>query len=195
MAVDNDNTGKIDDPQDTAQNERIKAILRRREEVLEARDRAKDQYYLSDIPQERAVMHYQSRLETLIVDLHNKFRHELVEGETDFWRDKEIATVEIPPPPALTDDENLAPGEEAPTPKHATITGLSWFISHDPVIRREFTVRGWNPPRELSEPSEVVLGFEVIDEAVMACFEFMNSLGIDADIEPEPYMGGEEPGL
>jgi len=42
--VDNRQNGQIEDPQDTAQNERIKAILRRREEVLEARDRAKDQY-------------------------------------------------------------------------------------------------------------------------------------------------------
>jgi hypothetical protein len=195
MAVDNTNTGQIDDPQDTAQNERIKAILRRREEVLEARDRAKDQFYMGNTAQERAVMHYQSRLETLIVDLHNKFRNELVQGETDFWEEVEIATVEVPPPPALTDDDNLAPGEEAPTAKRVTIRGLSWFITHDPVLVREFAVRGWNPPRELSEPSEVVLGFEVIDEAVMQCFEFMNTLGIDADIEPEPYMGGEEPGL
>jgi hypothetical protein len=195
VAVDNSNTGQIDDPQDTAQNERIKAILRRREEVLEARDRAKDQFYLGDIPRERAVMHYQSRLQTLLVDLRNKFSHELLKADKDYWESAEIATVEVPPPPALTDDDNLAPGEEPPAAKQVPIHGLSWFINHQPVIRREFTVSGWNPPRELSEPSEVVLGFEVIDEAVMTCFDFMNTLGIDADVTADTYTADGDPGI
>jgi hypothetical protein len=193
--VDNRQNGQIEDPQDTAQNERIKAILRRREEVLEARDRAKDQYYIKEVPLVRAVTHYQSRLETLIVDLRNKFRHELVQGDVDWWNGVPIDTVEIPPPPELIDDDALAPGEEPPTAKKEHIHGLSWFIDNNPVLARDFTVYGWNPPGKMTETSEVVLGFEVIDEAVMTCFDFMDTLGIDAKLTPETYTADGEPDL
>lgn len=179
-------TGRIDDPEDQSQNKRINSLLNRRDVVLEARDVAKDEYHLGEATKEQAIRHYQSRLETLIVDLWTKFKNDLIEDGEKYLKSKEIATVEIPPPPGLVpSNEDLAAGVTPPEPKEEKIKGLLWFKNNDPVIQRSFTTHTWNPPGEKTMPNRVVLDFRILDEAVATCFEFMDKAGIDADIEED----------
>jgi hypothetical protein len=187
--------GHVEDPEDSSQTERIGTILRRRDEVLEARDRAKDQFTLGDIDKGRAVMHYQSRLETLLIDISTKFEAELAAAETDYFGGVDIATVRIAPPESLTREADLAPGVSPPEPVAFVIEGLSWFINNDPVVSHEFSVRAWNPPREIRESAQVVLDFRHIDQAVMQAFQFLDEIGLDVEMRLQDYHADEGPGI
>lgn len=187
--------GKVEDPEDKSQIERIGNLLERRNEVLRARDRAKDEYQMGDASKIQAISHYQARLETLILDLWTKFNHDLIEGGGEYLSDKHIATIEIPPPPeANMDSEHVAPGAELPDAKTVDIEGLLWFKDNNPVIKRQFTVRTWNPPGQQTFPNQRVLGFDILDDAVAVCFEFMDEAGIDLDITAQEYTAEGDPG-
>lgn len=188
--------GKINDPEDKSQNRRIESLLRRREALLEARDLAKDEYQLNNAPKEKAIRHYQSRLESLVLDLYTKFNSDMIETGEDYLYNEHIVTVEIPPPPGLVESmSDLAAGADLPSPKTEEIKGLLWFKDNEPVITKSFTVTTWNPPTEQTVTNQAVLDFSVLDEAVALCFEFMDEAGIDADLAAADYTGDEGPGL
>lgn len=177
-------TGKIDDPEDASQKKRINSLLARREEVLEARSVAMDEYTLGDATKQQAIMHYQSRLQNLILDLWTKFKNDLIDEGEKYLKEEQIATVTVPPPPELiAEQRDLAAGEPAPEPKREEIIGLEWFIHNQPIIQKTFTAHTWNPPGETTATNRVILNFNVLDDAVVTCFEFMDEAGIDADIE------------
>jgi len=188
--------GKVEDPDNKSQQERIKNLLRRREEVLEARDRAKDEYQMGDSSKIQAVSHYQSRLETLILDLWTKFNHDLIDGGNEYLHKRHISKVEVPPPPeAQLGADDMAAGAEGPDKKKENIEGLLWFKDNEPVIEKSFTVTLWNPPGQHTFTNQRVLGFDILDEAVAVCFEFMDEAGIDLDITAEEYTAEGDPGI
>lgn len=173
----------IDDPEELSQKTRVRELLERRKDVLEARNTSKDEELLGGVSHLDALGHYQTHLETLILDLWTKF-YGTKEGK-QYLKNEDIATVQVPPPSEVPTGDDLAPGADAPEPKTVTITGLEWFVENEPVIRKSFTARAWNPPREQTFTNTVVLDRSVLDKAVAKCFEFMNEVGIDADFDDE----------
>jgi len=181
---------EIDDPEELSQTKRIREILDRRRGVLEARDRAMDEATLGEVQKRRALQHYQSRIESLILDLWTKFEQVDVEGDTeetgiDYLERKEIDTIVVQPPNSLLPHEGdgLAPGVNYPDAKHETITGLRWFIDHDPVITKSFTVTSWDPPGEQTGMNSTYVPIRTLDKALLACMEFIDKAGIDAKFE------------
>lgn len=176
----------IDDPEELSQKTRIRNILERRKDVLEARNMSKDEELLGSATYQDALGHYQNHLETLIIDLWTKFKE--TDTGTEYLERKHIADVEVPPPPELLPDEesDYAAGADVPDTKEVSIHGLSWFVDSEPVVTAEFTTTTWNPPGERKETNGRLIPRHVIDKALTITLEFMNDAGVDAD------LGGEE---
>lgn len=179
----------IDDPEEYSQKKRVRDLLERRNEVIEARNRAIDEQTLGSASEQVALRHYQSRIESLIIDLYTKFGGLETDGDgdgdgTDYLTEEPIDTVTIYPPEEILPDtdDDMAPGVEPPGPKQETIYGLEWFIDNEPVVAAEFTTYSWNPPGERTAVGQRFVPTRTLDKALLACMEFMDSVGIDADL-------------
>jgi len=187
----NDPDIRIDDPEELSQTQRIREILNRRQGVLEARDRAYDETIAGEVGDEQAIAHYQSRLESLILDLWTKF--ETLELEDDdegrtgeyYLKEVHIDTIEVPPPAELMpdSDDDILDGAEPPTPKTVSIDGLQWFIENDPYVRASFSVESWNPPGTRTATNARHIPIKTLDKADVKINEFIDKAGIDADFE------------
>jgi len=214
MARNQDAEFVIDDPEELSQKTRIRELLQRRKDVLDARSRSKDEELLGGVDHMDAIGHYQNHVETLILDLWTKFTSvktsddTKTEPETDggqsigeyYLYAVPIETVQVPPPPEMPCGTDLAPSADTPEAKPETIKGLKWFVENDPFVTKSFTVRSFNPPGERTFTNTVPIPRSVLDKAVANCFEFMDEVGIDADFddEGEPIIrdfdqSGEEP--
>lgn len=173
----------IDDPEKLSQNKRIKEILNRRSGVIDARNEAIDAYLTGELTKQQAITVYHSRIVSLILDLYSKFRNADDDAGEDYLYHDEIATVTIHPPRSLMPDSehDLAAGASTPDSKTRTIEGLTWFVENDPVVTATFSVYRWNPPGEQSDINQSVLDFDTLDQAFMACMDFIDEAGIDAD--------------
>lgn len=194
----------IDDPEELSQTTRIREILSRRADVLEARNRAVDEAALGGATPQQAVMHYQSRLESLILDLWTKFEDSDITAEppeggswgpdgvdvsygTNLLVYEPIDTVEIPPPPELVPDSSgrLPPGRDPPEPKTVTIAGLRWFIENDPVVSAEFEAVLLRPPGRRTATNERFIPIRTLDKGLTVAMKFINALGVDADLQEQ----------
>jgi len=180
---------QIDDPEELSQKTRIREILNRRTNVIDARDRAFDAMALGDASRQQAVGFYRSRIESLILDLWTKFENDDLDEGEKYLKSATIDTVTVPPPEPLQPGQrdNFAPGETAPDPKRVDIQGLEWFINNDPIVSATFTARMWNPPKQVTMSNSAVIPRSLLDKATTLCFEFMNEAGVDA-------TSGEEDG-
>ena len=194
MATENtfngDEPPRIDDPEELSQQKRITELLNRRQAVLDARDRAVDEYTLGKATEQQALQHYQSRIESLILDLWTKFETGDTDDETtgeDYLYNVEIDTITVSPPADLipADERDMAAGADIPNPKHANVRGLYWFIQNEPVVSRTFTIHSWNPPREQTATNQRYVPFRTLDRALALCLKFMDDAGIDADFEDD----------
>lgn len=175
---------QIDDPEELSQKKRINELLTRRKTVIDARDEAFDAQLMGQANREEALAFYRSRIESLIIDLWTKFRNEDLESGTKFLEEKEIDTVEVPPPAELLPGEggDLGPGEKPPRPKYITINGLKWFLEQDGQIRVPFTARLHDPPGKHTVHQEMNIPISTLDKALLTCIEFLDEAGIDADL-------------
>jgi hypothetical protein len=176
----------IDDPDELSQKQRVRELLDRRTDVLEARNRGKDEELLGAADYMVSLGHYQNHLESLIMDLWTKLT-EREDGE-EYLHDKHIATITVQPPDELIPGNNsdFAPGETAPDPKTVSIHGLKWFVNNEPAVSQTFTAQMWNPPRTVTKANTRPLPRSALDKATTLCFEFMNEADIDASV------GGED---
>lgn len=174
----------INDPEEYSQKRRVRELLERRAEVIEARNRAIDEQTLGGVSEMRALRHYQSRIESLIIDLYTKFGNLETESGEDYLTDKHIDSVIIPPPDEILpdSDDDMAPGAEPPEPQTEQIYSLEWFIEREPVVSAEFTTYSWNPPGQQTEMGQRHIPIRTLDKALLNCIEFMDKMGIDADI-------------
>lgn len=173
---------EIDDPGELSQKTRIRELLSRRTNVIDARDRAFDAMTLGEATQRQALGFYRSRVESLILDLWTKFENEDLDEGKQFLDTVDIDTIVVHPPEEL-DADNLAAGEEPPQPKQEAIKGLKWFIENDGPIRVEFTARSWSPPGKRTVVAEQPLPRRTLDRALVACMEFIDVAGIDVSID------------
>jgi hypothetical protein len=177
---------RIDDPEELSQKQRIREILDRRKQTLEARDEAKMSTLMGDVSEEDALLYYRSHLEGLIYELWNVFRNLDNDDGKKYLADKELGTVVIHPPDELmnavgTWDSGVTP----PQPKQHTIQGLRWYIDRGDTVEATFTIQSFDPPQERSETVERVLYWNELDTGLRACLEFMHIAGIDADLAEE----------
>ncbi len=181
---------EVDDPEDLSQKKRVRDLLNRRNDVIEARNMALDEQLLGEANQQQALAHYQSRIESLIIDLYTKFAGYNDEDSDEnlgeeYLQEVQIDTIEIPPPPEMQQktQTDLAPGESLPESKTVEIRGLEWFIENEPVVTKHFTVKSWNPPQEMTVPNSRLIPFRTLDKALLKCTEFMDEIGIDAQLD------------
>lgn len=203
MASDHPQTEyRINDPEELSQQQRIKELLERRRDVLDARNQSFDAELLGDVNHAEAVSFYRSRVESLIMDLWTKFTSDPsatakradgagAESGTNTeeigrqYLDREVIDeIEIPPPDELrpTGNGGLAPGADPPDPKTVTIRGLRWFIENDGTIQVPFSAELYDPPGEKTEVREVAVPRETLDQALLKCIEFLDEIGVDADL-------------
>lgn len=184
MSTDEQPERIIDDPESYSQQKRVRDLLDRRNDVLEARNRALDEETLGGATSEEALRHYQSRIESLVMDLYTKFGGLAEESGTKYLEDEPIDTVIIPPPEELLPDVggDMASGAEPPEPQTETIYGLEWFIDNEPIVAKEFSVYSWNPPGKQTAINQRHIPFRTLDKAFMSCMQFMDEMGIDADL-------------
>jgi len=191
MAADQPDEYRIDDPEELSQKKRINELLSRRQAVLDARDTAIDEAVLGQASEEQAIQHYQSRIESLILDLWTKFESKTIEGSEskgrEYLEEVLIDEVMVPPPAELLPDSqnDLAAGADPPEPKTVEIQGLEWFIENEPVVSETFTTYSWNPPGEQTAANTRTIPFKTLDKALVYCLKFMDETGIDADFEKE----------
>jgi len=178
----------INDPEELSQKKRITELLNRRTGVIDARNQAKDEYNTGTIRKEQALMVYQSRIESLVIDLWTKFKKRDGTNGEKILTDETIAKVTVYPPETLLPGggNELANGAEEPDPKEVSIDGLQWFIDNDPVVEAPFEAFMWNPPGKRTAVGTTVLDFNVLDQALLKVMEFIDETGIDADFDEDP---------
>lgn len=178
----------INDPDELSQKKRITELLNRRSGVIDARNQAKDEYHAGVISKEQALMVYQSRIESLVIDLWTKFKNKEGDNGKKILTDEPIAHVTVYPPDTLlpNDDTDVAEGADIPDPKTVSINGLQWFIHNDPVVEVPFEAFLWNPPGKKRDMGRTVLDFNVLDQALLKVMEFIDETGIDADFDEDP---------
>lgn len=178
----------INDPEELSQKKRITELLNRRTGVIDARNQAKDEYYGGGISKQQALMVYQSRIESLVIDLWTKFKNKEGTNGKEILTDETIAEVTVYPPETLlpNGDNDLANGADTPDPKIVSINGLQWFIDNDPVVEAPFEAFMWNPPGKRTDIGTTVLDFNVLDQALLKVMEFIDETGIDADFDEDP---------
>lgn len=194
MSTDSENPEefRIGDPEDISQAKRIHELLSRRSGVIDARDAATDALAFGEADEQTAKSYYQSRIESLIIDLWTKFENSDMESGQEYLESADIDTVQVPPPEELlpSSDGDMAAGEDVPDPKAVTIQGLQWFIDNEPVVAAEFTAYTWNPPGERTVPNHRMLPWSTLDRALIMCMKFIDETGIDADLQVEEGDAG-----
>lgn len=176
---------QVDDPDELSQRTRIKEVLKRRTDVINARDQAFDAMTLGQASEDQALNFYRRRIESLIIDLWTQFKNEDIEAGKKYLFQEKVDTVEVPPPKELQDAANMAPGVSVPDAKKKTIHGLYWFVNNGPVIREEFTAQTWDPPGQSTFISERAIPARTLDKALMKCMEFIDATGIDIDVRQD----------
>jgi len=132
------------------------------------------------------MLHYQSRIESLILDLWTKFESLDVDEGAEYLESKQVDTVKVYPPPELDlGDDDFAAGVDQPEPKEVPIYGLKWFIENEPIVTAEFTANTWNPPGEQTQTNGRYVPIRTLDKALINCLKFIDESGIDADIEKD----------
>lgn len=176
---------KIGDPEEISQKKRIHELLSRRKNVIDARDAAVDAVKFGQATEQTAREYYQSRIESLVIDLWTKFENSDMEKGKQYLESEPIDSFQVEPPAELlpADRSDLAAGAEYPDPKEYAIEGLNWFIEHDAVIEVPFTAYTWNPPGERTVSQQVLIPWESLDRGLITAMKFIDETGIDADLE------------
>lgn len=173
----------IDDPEDISQKQRIKEILDRRRETLEARNMAKAEVKLGSLDELNAQSYYRTHLESLIYEIWNVLQN--IEGDVgdEYLDERPEIVLPIDPPQELVERiDETDDGVQIPGPKYVRGSGLRWFIEAPDVVSREFRVQTYEPPGEVTAVGEAVVGWEQLDKGLRTALEFINVAGIDADL-------------
>lgn len=172
----------IDDPEDISQKQRIKEILERRANTLEARNMAKMEVLLGDLDEERALLYYRSHLESLIYELWNVFENMQSDAAEKYLHEKPKVELRVDPPKELLEKvDDTDEGVGMPQPQYVRGSGLGWFVEAPERITREFSVQSFDPPGKVTETGETLIGWQELDAGLRAAFEFINEADIDAN--------------
>lgn len=185
---------EVKDGNELSNKSRIRDLLQRRKEVLDARNDARAEMQVNGGNPVSALEIYYTYLTGFIMDLWTK----LVETEAGvkLLKTQPIHQFTIHPPQEKVEKIQAANGVEPPEPKIVTIKGLNWLLQRNSVIvTADFEVQLWNPPGTKTIHARQPIPWTALDRAFIGCQEYMNEIGVDADLHLENYDGGDEPGL
>lgn len=189
----------VDDPDKISQTTRIRELLERRRNAIDAAEEAGIAAVSGELSPEQARMFYLQRLRSLIIDLWTKFGDGQQadegnkEGDDDkstaknYLDDYKIGEMQVPVPeslPTSVRDRRLAPGASPPEPKVVEVNGLGWFVRNDFPLEVGWQVRAMTGGGHSvqSETVAVVPPMSLLNDALIACTEFMDEMGIDVEI-------------
>jgi len=184
----------VDDANELSNKSRIRDLLDRRKELLDARNEARAEMQVNGGDRLAALEIYHTYLTGLIIDLWTK----LVETKagSQLLQEKVIHTFSIHPPQEDLAEIKAAPGVEEPEAKEVTIRGLQWFLQQNSVVVTEsFDLRTWNPPGTSTIQARQPIPWAALNRAHIACLEYMNEIGVDADLNLDNYTADEGPGV
>jgi hypothetical protein len=194
----------IDDPNESAQDARIRDLIQRRREVIDAARTAERLAVTGEASPEDARQLFLAELRALIMDLWPTLRREFdgaylgeeyIEDGSEH-EPKDIGTFAVDPPASLPSDpgdEDLTPGASPAQPYPIDVDGLAWFIKVEPPIEVSWSVRTMNGgPGFQRETVQTVPPTWVLNEGLNLCSEFMAEIGIDLEVMAEEYSGEGE---
>jgi len=184
---------EVDDANELSNKSRIRDLLDRRKEVLNARNEARVEMKMNG-DQIAALEIYHTYLTGLIVDLWTK----LVETRAgmQLLQDEKIHSFEIKPPQSQMDNIRPAAGVEEPDSELIIINGLNWFLQQNSVVVSEtFKIRSWDPPGTTEIEAKQPIPWAALDRAFIGCQEYMNEIGVDADLHLDNYTADDGPGV
>jgi hypothetical protein len=203
--TDDDTRRTVDDPEESAQDARIRGLIQRRREAIDAARTAERLTVAGEAKAEDARQLFLAELRALIMDLWPTLRREFdgayLGGEYvgDDVDPKAIGTFTVDPPESLPterNDDRLTPGASPAMPKQIKVDGLAWFVQIEVPIEVRWRVRtmtggpGWQTEVVQTAPPTWVL-----NAGLNHCSEFMAEIGIDLEMKAEDYEGGGDPGL
>lgn len=198
-------TPRVDDPEDYTQNERLKQLMRSRQQVSDVRSRAREMRLNHSINEEREALYYRTAVENYLMELRPLFHQNDSSRSSQFWTEEKLGEVTISPfrrvnnsiGPAeyiltkkyRSSDEATRYAEVNPERKQIEVVGLTSVLELPERLSGEFecvtqsAVSGKQPEtRSLS----TVIHKPVLDKAVQVADRFRSELGIDLD------SGGEQ---
>jgi len=185
---------EVDDANELSNKSRIRDLLNRRKEVLNARNDARAEMRVNNQDGMMALEIYHTYLTGLIIDLWTK----LVETRAgmQLLQEETIHTFSVSPPEQEIRKLQSAMGVEAPAPKVVTINGLNWFLRQNSVMITEtFDIQTWSPPGTTTVEAQQPIPWAALDRAYIACEEYMNEIGVDAELNLDNYTGEDGPGV
>lgn len=177
---------KIDDPDELSQTHRIRELLQRRAHALDVGEEAARAMLSGDLERDEARMVFLQAIRSLILDLYTKLDGVTDEEGRSYLSNHPIGTLTVDVPGSLPQnarDERLAPGASPPQPREFGVEGLQWFVEHDFPFQVAFRVRTMHgQPGVDTETVDVFPPMQLLYQALVACEEAMDDLGIDAEI-------------
>lgn len=202
--TDDDPDRTIEDPNESAQDTRIRQLIQRRRDVIDAKVTATQLQVTGGAGVDQANQLFLNELQALIIDLWPLLRSEFrgaylgsryVDNSEDVEL-KHVGTFAVDPPDSLPTDRNddrLAPGASPAAPKRIDVDGLAWFVEVDVPIPLQWDVRTMTRSNDATPGIvEVAPPTWVLIRGLNLCSEFMAEIGIDLDVMAEEYTGEGE---
>lgn len=192
--------GKVIDPNEITQARRIRALLERREQVINSLEETS----IANIGGEKDIsdsrLLFVSRLRSLILDLYPLLLEEGYvsplgsDGDSDEDDDDEelLGSFTVTPPDEITNIENkLSPSSETPSEITVKVSSIEWFITRDFPITVEWNVEYNDTSMERKENSkEVIPPLPICIAGTQKTMEYMNNMDIEVEISSDPGRFG-----
>lgn len=198
---------QFDDPDNYTQAERLRQIMRLREQVEQVRSKAREMRYSRGYSEKQEALYYRTAVESYIMDLATLFQRSDSDTAQEYWEVHKLGEVTIAPI-IRVDDSNMGPAEyivpsegkdpqgrdkettryTGVTPKNKSIPirGLSSILEAPEQLSAEFqcsrkhSVYGEQTKmRTFHEP----IPTQVLDNAVQLADRFRAEVGIDVDLD------------
>lgn len=191
--------GKVIDPNEITQARRIRALLERREKVINSLEETS----IANIGGEKDIsdsrLLFVSNLRSLILDLYPLLLEEEYinplgsEEDSDEEEDEELlGSFTVTPPDEITNIENeLSPSSETPSEITVKVPSIEWFITRDFPITVEWNVEYNDTSMERKENSkEVIPPLPICIAGTKKTMEYMNKMNIEVEISSDPGRFG-----
>jgi len=185
---------EVADANELSNKSRIRDLLSRRQEVLDARNDARAEMQVNGGDQVAALEIYHTYLTGFIMDLWTKFVE--TRAGMQLLQEQKIHDFKIHPPQEELDKFKSANGVQPPEPEPVVINGLNWFLQQNSVVvSATFELQTWDPPGTTKIEAQQPIPWAALDRAFIACQEYMNEIGVDADLHLDNYTGEDGPGV
>lgn len=188
--------GKVIDPNEITQARRIRALLERREQVINALEETSPANIgeEKDISDSRLML--ASKLRSLILDLYPLLLAEEyidpVDADREDTDETLLGSFVVEPPEEIDNIENqVSPGSDRPTERLVEVPSIEWFIRRDFPITIEWEVEYNDTSKGTKEHTKEVLPpLKVCIAGTKKTMEYMNKMNIEVEISSDPGRFG-----